>query len=116
MDKSLTVNQVLIYDTVVTNEGSGYSQQTGVFTSPIDGFYLFQIHAVSDGTDKFHLQLVLNDRELIDVNKFSGEAYGGHSNSIIVRLTKHDHVKVVCTGPSRLDGSSGWYVNSFSGR
>merc|ERR1719239_1944657 len=69
LDKSLTLNQVLKYDTVVTNEGNGYNQQTGMFTCPVNGFYMFQIHAVSDLTKTFWLQLQHNDRELIDVNK-----------------------------------------------
>lgn len=34
-------NAIYVYDRVVTNEGSAYNKQTGKFTTPATGVYLF---------------------------------------------------------------------------
>jgi len=91
-----SVNQVLIFDKVVSNEGQSYNSQTGIFTSPLDGFYEFQVHALSYDDHTFYLELQHNGSRVISVNKNGDEYYGGVSNSVIVKLGKHDQVKVVC--------------------
>jgi len=96
VESSMSVNQVLIFDKVVSNEGQSYNSQTGIFTSPLDGFYEFQVHALSYDDHTFYLELQHNGSRVISVNKNGDEYYGGVSNSVIVKLGKHDQVKVVC--------------------
>ena len=42
-------NQVFLYDTVVTNYGNVYSQDTGTFTAPTTGIYAFCYTAYAAG-------------------------------------------------------------------
>ena len=40
-------NKPVIYDVVETNTGSGYSTTTGILTAPVDGTYVFILHAMA---------------------------------------------------------------------
>ena len=41
----LGVGQTVIYDEILTNEGDGYDDRTGVFTCPVAGTYIFVVDA-----------------------------------------------------------------------
>jgi len=113
--KAVSQNQVLIFDQIVTSEGHGYDSHTGVFTAPLAGFYLFNIHAVSEGTKVFRLGLLHNGSRVIDVNKEGDEYYSAVSNSVLLELGKNDQVKVISwAGTSYVDGD--WKSSTFSGR
>ena len=43
----LGVGQTVIYDEVLTNEGNGYDDKTGVFTCPLAGTYIFVVDVLS---------------------------------------------------------------------
>ena len=106
--------QVLVFDEIVINEGQGYDNHTGVFTAPLDGFYNFNIHVVSYSKSLFHLGLLHNGRQVIDVHKSGDVNYGSASNSVLVKLGKQDQVKLVSRYiSSDVDGS--WQSTTFSG-
>nr|XP_011435558.2 collagen alpha-2(VIII) chain-like [Crassostrea gigas] len=42
-------HQVFLYDTIVTNQGNGYSKHTGAFTAPSPGVYAFCYTAFASG-------------------------------------------------------------------
>lgn len=42
-------HQVFLYDTIVTNQGNGYSKHTGAFTAPSTGVYAFCYTAFASG-------------------------------------------------------------------
>jgi len=113
--KSLSTNVVLIYDNVVTNEGRSYSGQTGIFTSPLDGFYHFEIHAYNYRGYDVLLELQHNNRKVISVNVYDKTKNHEASNSVTIKLAKHDEVKVVCWSSSRVYSDSSHLANTFSG-
>ncbi|XP_065929560.1 complement C1q tumor necrosis factor-related protein 3-like [Magallana gigas] len=43
------LHHVFLYDTIVTNQGNGYSKHTGAFTAPFTGIYAFCYTAFASG-------------------------------------------------------------------
>jgi len=94
--KDMSEQQVLIFDYVISNEGQSYNSRTGVFTTPLDGFYEFHVHAVSFEEKEFYLALLYHDSGVMNLAKRNDAFYGGASNSVIVKLAKNEQLKVVC--------------------
>jgi len=108
--QSLSQNQVLIFDKILTSEGHGYDRHTGVFTAPLDGFYMFHVHLVTGTTSTFHFALEHNGNVVIHLStsgRLSEFMYITMSDSVIVKLKQNDQVKVVCTSSSYVHGDTG---------
>lgn len=43
----LGTGQTIIYNNILTNDGNGYDDKTGVFTCPVAGTYMFVVDALS---------------------------------------------------------------------
>ncbi|XP_069108058.1 complement C1q-like protein 4 [Argopecten irradians] len=90
----LGVHQTLIFERNVMNEGSGYSNLTGVFTCPKAGMYYFSVTIMVDSGDQFETELVHNGRNIM-VNYAAGETYDNQAtNSVVMRLDVGDKVWV----------------------
>ncbi|XP_060589334.1 complement C1q tumor necrosis factor-related protein 3-like isoform X1 [Ruditapes philippinarum] len=37
-------NEVIVFKSIITNEGAGYDSSTGIFTAPVGGLYQFAVH------------------------------------------------------------------------
>ena len=88
--------QTVIYDEVLTNEGNGYDNRTGVFTCPLAGTYMFVVDALSPPATTFHLYL--NKTMVASLHVSSGHksnVYLQISRTVVLTLKKGDHVKVV---------------------
>ena len=96
--KQLTLggSQTVIYDEVLTNDGKGYDDRTGVFTSPVAGTYMFVVDALSPKPVKLHIYL---NKTIVASLHISGSHSNGVylqiSRTVILKLRKGDHVKVV---------------------
>jgi len=111
----LSRREVLVYDKVVTNEGSCYSHRTGIFTSPLDGFYHFEIHAFSYKGSYVRLELQHNSGRVISVIVDDRTDRHGASNSVTIKLSRRDQVKVVCYSSAKIYSSVIEFPNTFSG-
>jgi len=117
-DRSLSQNEVLIFDKILTSEGHGYDNNTGVFTAPLAGFYMFHVHIVSDYVDTFTLALQHNGNAVIHLYTYGDDTYDTDSDSVILKLSHNDQVKVVSVASSSdVDGQYGYYTATvFTGR
>ena len=101
----------LVFPDVIYSEGKGYDSNTGVFTAPTEGTYLFYI-SIQSGYQKYiYLDIVLNGSSKVRSMTFynSGSTisiYQTGTNLVILHLTVGDRVWV-----SRGSGT-GYYSNS----
>ncbi|OWF44640.1 complement C1q-like protein 4 [Mizuhopecten yessoensis] len=91
---NLGVHQTLIFEGNVMNEGSAYSNLTGVFTCPKAGMYYFSVTIMVRAHDEFETELVHNGRNIM-VNYAAGESqFKQATNSVVIRLNEGDKVWV----------------------
>ncbi|XP_062615437.1 complement C1q subcomponent subunit B-like [Saccostrea cucullata] len=114
--KALTVGQgqTIKYDGILTNDGNGYDDRTGVFVCPVAGTYMFVV-------DTFTAE----GSVAIKVNKQTvARAYKGYvkhkpwiqiSRTLIVKLKRGDHVKVDNTDNGVTLQMQGNAYSSFTG-
>nr|XP_022302562.1 C1q-related factor-like [Crassostrea virginica] len=103
--------QTVIYDEVLTNDGKGYDDRTGVFTSPVAGTYMFVVDALSP--KPLWLRIFLNKTIVASLHISESHSNGVYlqiSRTVILKLRKGDHVKVVSAakGSVHNNGYSGF--------
>ena len=89
----LGTGQTVIFDEVLTNEGNGYDDRTGVFTCPVAGNYMFVVDSHSLGPTWLHVYL--NKKSVASLSASPSTWYLQMSRTVILKLKKGDHVKVV---------------------
>ena len=106
----LGTGQTVIFDEVLTNEGNGYDDRTGVFTCPVAGNYMFVVDSHSLGPTWLHVYL--NKKIVASLSASPSRGYLQMSRTVILKLKKGDHVKVVnhptATGVVHNHGHSGF--------
>lgn len=92
---SITWNSgTLIFNGVITNAGNGYNPNTGVFTSPIGGTYVFYVSSVEYGSQYLKLDIVLNSVSKVRTMGHSSASYQTGTNMVVLNLQKGDAVWV----------------------
>lgn len=83
----------ILFDQVFVNEHSGYDTNTGVFTCPVPGLYVFHLHAYSSNKDTvMWLELLHNDRVTVSVSGYNSHTVG--SQTVMLKLRQGDRVKI----------------------
>ena len=88
--------QTVIFDGVLTNDGNGYDDRTGVFTCPVAGNYMIVVDSHSPGPTC--LQIYLNRSKVASLyvsTYHESKTYLQMSRTVILKLQKGDRVKVV---------------------
>lgn len=97
-NKPLTfgVGQTVKYDAVLTNDGNGYDDRTGVSTCPVAGAYMFVVDSLSTPDIILHLNVNKITVGRLHVSHLDKEnTYVQISRTVIVKLKTGDQVKVV---------------------
>uniref|UniRef100_A0A3Q1GM33 Complement C1q-like protein 3 n=1 Tax=Acanthochromis polyacanthus TaxID=80966 RepID=A0A3Q1GM33_9TELE len=105
----------LIYRTVITNIGSGYSPYTGIFTAPVPGFYYFTFFYHAGGEHVVALGLFKNDQLIVMITDHASnyDTADNGGNAAFVQLQKGDQVHVRMGANSHVWGSI--HQTTFSG-
>ena len=111
-ENSPSLHHIFVYDIVKTNLGSAYNRNSGMFTAPDDGVYVFTWTIFSDFRSYVHTQIVVNSAVFDNMITDSEEIADIHSSTklIIVSLTRGDVVYV------RTDDTYHSGGNVYSGR
>ncbi|KAL3853127.1 hypothetical protein ACJMK2_016697 [Sinanodonta woodiana] len=106
---NLVVNQKLVFDKVVTNEGNGYSAITGTFTATPSKYL------VSPAADLV-IVIVVNGEYKIHVAVTSTNYFNMGGNSAVFRLNAgHRSQLLLPVQYARMYSNSRWYNPTFSG-
>ena len=82
---SLNNRETIIFDTIVTNAGQGYDNNTGIFVCPVSGFYQFAATVVSEsGADKnLDAELMYNGHQIV---RLHATLFGYDQGSQVVNI------------------------------
>ncbi|XP_062601693.1 complement C1q-like protein 3 [Saccostrea cucullata] len=108
---ALTVGkgQTVKYDAILTNDGNGYDDRTGVFVCPVAGTYMFVVDTLCY-LDTY-LAIKVNKKAVAFVHKAAHQnVWSQISRTVIVKLKRGDHVKVENVG-----GRTSINNNGYSG-
>ncbi|XP_052761734.1 complement C1q-like protein 4 [Mya arenaria] len=94
---SLSTGEMIVYKTVETNHGSGYSSTTGKFTSPARGLYLFSMHTCTTADKYAFLTLVKEGSVLIASVHYDKDYNSCSSSQVFVQLDAGETVWVQCS-------------------
>ncbi|XP_078342000.1 uncharacterized protein LOC111122616 [Crassostrea virginica] len=97
---------ILVFPHVITNKGQGYSSQTGKFTAPRDGTYVFTLTAVSYSSNALYLDIVHDGVSKVRTYSTSSASWQTGTNLVVLELDRGDAVWV-----GRYSGR-GYFTNS----
>ncbi|XP_069120450.1 cerebellin-3-like [Argopecten irradians] len=112
---ALGVNQIIVFDTVVSNDGNGYDPHQGHFTAPITGLYAFSVTVMCYGSESYLHVAIIKDGHQIGVAFANGNNSDNGSKLVVVPLQQGQSVWVEhALDPSgyRIHGNA---YSSFSG-
>ncbi|XP_052761726.1 uncharacterized protein LOC128204350 [Mya arenaria] len=112
---SLSTGEVIVYKTVETNQGNGYSTTTGKFTAPVRGLYLFFMHTCTPTNKYTYLQILKEGSVLIASEHFDKDYSTCSSSQAFVQLDAGETVWVQCSTSSHLYEGLPYRWTSFGG-
>ncbi|XP_052214809.1 heavy metal-binding protein HIP-like isoform X2 [Dreissena polymorpha] len=118
-DAALTNNQIAIFNTVVVNTGQGYARDTGKFTAPVSGIYIFAVQYCSQANQWGCLEIVKNGTTLQNSVNHAGSNYACSSMQAFATVAAGEQIWVRSdngwTGNCYLSETNPYYWSSFSG-
>jgi len=109
------VNKSLVFYSPISNQGSSFDENTGIFTAPLSGFYHFELHIYSNYDDAL-FNIEKNGVKVVSV-ACNGDDNRGSSNSVYLSLGQGDKVSAVSQTRSYVRSGTGDYQwSTFSGR
>ncbi|XP_045209459.2 complement C1q tumor necrosis factor-related protein 7-like [Mercenaria mercenaria] len=116
---NIVIGQTILFNKVFLNDGSAYNENTGVFTVPVDGVYLFSYFVAEINNDQIVLRLVVNGQNKVDAvaEGLQDRHNDQGGNVVILKLTAGDRVLIEAydTSNVHIDGGASYWYTSFSG-
>ena len=104
-------NKSPVFYSPISNQGSAFDNNTGIFTATHSGFYHFELHIYSTSHDAY-FNLEKNGVSVVSVRCYGDDGNRGSSNSVYLRLDPGDKVSAVAVSRSYVFG----VYSTFSGR
>jgi len=117
LSKDVTVSnrKIVVFDKLRTSLGGGYNTSTGIFTSPVAGYYMFEIHVMGQQDKAADFLIYHNNNYVGWALADDGFDHNTGSASLTLLLQKGDTVKVTASGPSYPEGRNPYGPTTFSG-
>ncbi|XP_033746426.1 complement C1q-like protein 2 isoform X1 [Pecten maximus] len=91
---NVTEGEGIIFQTIITNDGLGYSGSSGIFTCPVEGMYVFSVTIVTIQNKLLECSLEKNGRMVGRVYSGVEHFHNSGSMTVILHLNAGDHVNV----------------------
>ena len=118
-DNSPETKQRIVFQSVVFNVGNAYDTETGIFTSPINGTFLFSVQLCAHNQKTVQFQVVVDNSEnvILAIRHYDYHDHVSTSNTVPQYLTEGQRVWVQASygSTSRLLYESTDCWNQFSG-
>jgi len=113
----VSAGQAVIYDKVFSNIGGGYDVSTGLFTCPVTGHYHLEVNGLSQAGLNFFFEIQQNNHAVVAVYGSAGHSHQGSSNSVVIKLSKGDVVRVASmnSSGSSIYGTPSLIYSTFTG-
>ncbi|KAG7329841.1 hypothetical protein KOW79_006063 [Hemibagrus wyckioides] len=113
-----TTTNTLIYKHVFLNIGEAYNPNTGIFTAPLKGAYVFRVFSkmITDTqTHSVTAGLFKNDQHMFSTHAHNSGGFHSSSNGATLPLEKGDAVSVRLYAGSWIFDNGEHHHSSFSG-
>ncbi|XP_053381476.1 cerebellin-3-like [Mercenaria mercenaria] len=107
---NLGPDHTIQFGAVELNEGGAYNNNTGVFTAPMDGVYLFSFAVEDYHPHRLWTKLVVDGQLKASVIEWPGPNHNNAqgSNTVVLRLTSGQSVLVAVDSRESGDSLQGW--------
>ncbi|XP_063410386.1 complement C1q subcomponent subunit B-like [Mytilus trossulus] len=112
--QSLSVNEIVKFDKVWTNNADGYDPSSGVFTAPLSGLYHFAAVVMSSSVGNMYLRLFHNN-DNITSTRTKVKGYMTGTFDVVLTLKKEDKIYIKSGHNSQSIFSDGNNYSTFSG-
>ena len=80
------------FDVVFANVGDGFETYSSHFIARHNGTYLFTAHVLGQNGKDVYAWIMMNDRHKVPLHGDGRAGYGGGGQTVILQLTRDDHV------------------------
>jgi hypothetical protein len=108
-DLSLAIGQTIIFANNMLNKGEAYSNNTGIFTAPVSGTYIFMIHLCISHSKIMYYGIMVDDTVYTSGHFYDTDSQNCYTADALLVLNGGERVYVKC-----LSGSSGNVLYEFS--
>ncbi|KAH9492054.1 Complement C1q-like protein 3 [Bulinus truncatus] len=117
LSKSVTWidGETIVLDRVFTNIGDGYDLNTGIFTSPTAGIYVFYVNILTQQTKRVLLRLYQNNEYKLSLYERDSTYFGSTAMSIVLELKQQDTVYLKSLKDSYMYGAEDDIYTTFTG-
>ena len=71
VDQSPSAGQIMLFKTIVLNTGNAYDARTGIFTSPVNGTYIFHVQICTNFRENGSVKIVSGDTVLLGISNYN---------------------------------------------
>jgi hypothetical protein len=114
---NVAVNQVIVFDRVVTNIGNAYNNHGGIFTAPVSGAYEFAVTIMSEPGHVMHADILKDGTDELCHMYASSAEYDTSTCVVMVHLIAGNDVWIRHNIPwsESNEGIKGSHFSAFSG-
>jgi hypothetical protein len=95
---NFNVDAILVFETVIVNEGEHYDPYDGVFVAPQKGVYLFSWTVSGNGGSYIVTELVVEQNTISSAGELNAGGHPSGSMTALCKMEQGDHAWIRTTG------------------